>query len=168
MACYNGFCLFLNAGNVTNTGFDFSKNQFISAEKDSQLRKGRLIRRDIVMTTRGTVGNVALFNDSVPFNVMRINSGMVLLRDYNNYINPFFFIQIVNCFKIVSAFLSGSAQPQLPILSMKNIKIPIPPLALQNRFADFVKQVDKTKFVMQQGLEKLELTYKALLQQYYG
>ena len=62
----NGYCLFLNAGNVTATGFDFSSTLFISREKYSELRKGKLCRGDIVLTTRGTVGNVAYFDNSYP------------------------------------------------------------------------------------------------------
>ena len=163
----NEYCLFLNTGNVTHNGFNFSKTQFITKEKDIKLRKGRLIRGDIVVTTRGTVGNVAFFDNSVLYDVIRINSGMVLLRDYNDYINPSYFIQLIRCFGIMTQYLSGSAQPQLPISSMQNIKLTLPPLALQTRFADRVQEIDKIKFVMQEGLNKLELTYKALMQQYF-
>ena len=59
------FCLFLNAGNVTKQGFNFENTQFITKNKDSSLRKGKLERNDLVITTRGTVGNVAYFNDNV-------------------------------------------------------------------------------------------------------
>lgn len=76
----NGFCLFLNAGNVTSEGFIFENNSFISEDKDNALRKGKLRRGDIVYTTRGTIGNVAYYKDSVPFENIRINSGMIILR----------------------------------------------------------------------------------------
>ena len=51
---------------------------------------------------------------------------------------------------------------------LKTLKIQLPPLPLQTRFASIVQQVDKTKFVMQEGLKKLELAHKALMQQYFG
>ncbi|HEU8368699.1 TPA: restriction endonuclease subunit S, partial [Streptococcus pneumoniae] len=38
------------------------------------------------------------------------------------------------------------AQPQLPITKLKKILLPLPPLALQNEFADFVVQADKSQF----------------------
>ena len=76
----SGHCLFLNAGNVTSIGFNFSDCAFITPEKDGLLRKGKLVRDDVVLTTRGTVGNVAYFDESVPFEHIRINSGMVILR----------------------------------------------------------------------------------------
>ena len=44
----------------------------------------------------------------------------------------------------------------------------VPPLELQNQFANFVKQVDKSKFEIKQSLKKLELLKKALMQKYFG
>lgn len=45
-----GDCLFLNAGNVTTAGFRFSDCAFITADKDALLRKGKLVRNDVVLT----------------------------------------------------------------------------------------------------------------------
>ena len=56
-----GYCLFLNTGNVTKEGLTFEENQFITKEKDEALRKGKLKRGDIVYTTRGTVGNAGYY-----------------------------------------------------------------------------------------------------------
>lgn len=81
-------CLFLNAGNVTVSGFNFSDCSFISAQKDAVLRKGKLQRHDIVLTTRGTVGNVAYFDDSIEYEHIRINSGMVILRSLSIELSP--------------------------------------------------------------------------------
>lgn len=47
---------------------------------------------------------------------------------------------------------------------ISNIEVTLPPLSIQYEFADFVAQVDKSKFVLQQSLEKLELNYKSLMQ----
>lgn len=46
--------------------------------------------------------------------------------------------------------------------------VPIPPLELQNRFADFVQQVDKSKSVIQKSLDELEILKKSLMQKYFG
>ncbi|HFN9435283.1 TPA: restriction endonuclease subunit S [Streptococcus pneumoniae] len=66
--------------------------------------------------------------------------------------------------------ISGSAQPQLPITKLKKILLPLPPLALQNEFADFVVQVDKSKsqLAIQKSLEELETLKKSLMQEYFG
>ena len=60
-----GHCLFLSATNVTNSGFEFADCQFISEQKDHELRKGKLARNDIVLTTRGTLGNIALYGENI-------------------------------------------------------------------------------------------------------
>jgi type I restriction enzyme S subunit len=51
---------------------------------------------------------------------------------------------------------------------IKQTKILLPPLSLQNRFAAFVQQADKSKFELQQTLDSLESTYKAILKENLG
>ncbi len=51
---------------------------------------------------------------------------------------------------------------------LAQLVVPIPPLSLQNQFAAFVERVDQQKQTVQQGLEKLELMKKALMQEYFG
>lgn len=122
----NGFCLFLNAGNVTKTGFNFSETKFITNEKDEKLKKGKLKRNDIVLTSRGTVGNVAFYGDTIIYNHIRINSGMVILRAKEFTESSIFVYSMLrnsDIKKSIENYLSGSAQPQLPIKDL--IKIPI-------------------------------------------
>ena len=80
----SGYSVFLNTKNVSGTKFDFSNVQFISEEKDRLLRKGELERGDFVLTTRGTIGNVAYYGKDTPYDHIRINSGMVILRPRQN------------------------------------------------------------------------------------
>ena len=49
-----------------------------------------------------------------------------------------------------------------------SIKIPLPPLALQEQFAAFVEQTDKSKLAVKRVLEKAETLKKALMQEYFG
>ena len=52
--------------------------------------------------------------------------------------------------------------------TLGNIRIPLPPLPLQQEFAAFAAQVDKSRFVAQQQIEKLQLLYDKLTQDYFG
>lgn len=83
-----GHCLFLNAKNVTKSGFKFDSMQFIDQEKDKALRKGKLQRGDLVLTTRGSLGQFAYYSSDVPYEHLRINSGMVILRARSEDILP--------------------------------------------------------------------------------
>ena len=62
----------------------------------------------------------------------------------------------------------GGNQPNLNSNIIKNFEILNPPIQLQNQFATFVEQVDKSKSTIQTSLEKLELLKKALMQEYFG
>ena len=165
-----GFCLFLNAKNVTSNGFSFENCMYITEEKDKILRNGKLSRGDVVLTTRGTLGNLAFYDESVPYEHMRINSGMVILRMKRDRITERFFIEQfkMQLASIKERIASGSAQPQLPISTMNKIVMLVPDVELQNQFAAFVKQTDKSKLTVQQSLDKLELLKKALMQKYFA
>ena len=85
-----GHCLFLSTKNVRFNGFDFSDCQFITREKDELLRKGKLRRNDVILTTRGTVGNLGFYGDSIAYENVRINSGMVIIRPNTDNLYPLF------------------------------------------------------------------------------
>ena len=62
----------------------------------------------------------------------------------------------------------GGNQPNLNGQLIKNFELIFPPLSLQNEFADFVAQVDKSQLAIQKSLEELETLKKSLMQEYFG
>ena len=62
----------------------------------------------------------------------------------------------------------GGNQPNLNGQLIKNFELILPPLSLQNEFADFVAQVDKSQLAIQKSLEELETLKKSLMQEYFG
>lgn len=140
-----GYCLFLNAKNVTASGFNFDNCMYITKEKDDILRKGKLSRGDVVLTTRGTIGNLAFYTSDIPYEHMRINSGMVILRMNRKIINEVFFIEqfkmLLDDIKQKNA--SGSAQPQLPISAMREINILLPDIEQQKIFPSLLQKATK-------------------------
>ena len=130
----DGYCLFLNAKNVTKRGFVFDECQFISEEKHHSLRKGGVEIGDIIFTSRGTIGNVALHSSALDFGAIRINSGMFILRNYSpimigDYFTSLLISPIIT--KQIKRLNSGTAQPQLPIREFKQFVIPVPPIPEQ-------------------------------------
>jgi len=124
-----GYCLFLNASNVTSTGFNFDNCMFVSEEKDKLMNKGHLSPYDIVLTSRGTIGNVALYDKHIKYENARINSGMLIIRPKTKRLSPYFIYALLKSSYMKAAverFKSGSAQPQLPIKDLQKITFEIP------------------------------------------
>lgn len=164
----DGYCLFLSAKNVTKYGFQFNELQFIDAEKDKKLRKGRVKRSNIVLTTRGSVGHFAYYDASVPYDVMRINSGMVILDADESDLEPNFLYALCRSFivqKQIEAASFGSAQPQLTVGIVKGLKLPIPTLVEQKKIAQILSTWDKAISVTEKLLTNSQLQKKALMQQ---
>lgn len=141
----SGYCLFLSAANVTKNGLQFSNNSFITKEKDALLRKGKLMPQDIVLTTRGTVGNVGFYSDDVLYPNMRINSGMVIIRPGEDFDTMFLYQYLRSCYfrAQITQFQSGSAQPQLPISTLQKMKVIKPDIAAQRRIASILSSLDR-------------------------
>ena len=166
-----GYCLFLNAKNVTNFGFKFDDNKFISKEKDDILKKGKLKIQDIIITTRGTVGNVAIFTDDIPYKNIRINSGMVILRIFNNekLLNIFLY-QILKSKKIkekISNLKTGTAQPQLPISTLKEIVIELPRIKVQKKIIKILSAIDNKIELNNKINDNLEKQIRCLYESWF-
>lgn len=165
-----GYCLFLNTGNVTKEGLTFEENQFITKEKDEALRKGKLKRGDIVYTTRGTVGNAGYYNSNVPYENVRINSGMVILRANGEIVDARFLYQILKSeyyrpyFK---QYCTGSAQPQLPIKNFSQIYLNVPDIKNQHRIADILSAYDDLIENNQKQIKLLEEAAQRLYKEWF-
>jgi type I restriction enzyme S subunit len=59
---------------------------------------------------------------------------------------------------------NASGQSNINAQELQNIAIPITPIDLQNKFANFVHQVERQKQILQDSLEKLERNYQSLIQ----
>ncbi|HAX8154138.1 TPA: restriction endonuclease subunit S [Escherichia coli] len=160
----NGYCLFLSAKNVTKSGFQFQETLFINETKDRELRAGKLKYGDIVLTTRGTVGNVAYYDNNNPYKHIRINSGMIIIRADNKLWNPKFLYFILKSERLkeqIINLISGSAVPQLPARDIRKFILPVINRSLQNKITNIISDInDKVNLNIEinQTLEKMSQT----------
>lgn len=139
-----GYCLFLSTKNVRDGCFEFNEKQFISEEKHKTLRSGKLERGDVVITTRGTLGNTAWYSDLVPYEEIRINSGMLIIRCNSEIIYQAFLLKYLQSpvfGKQLKDMRTGSAQPQIPAGILKKFLIPIFSTQEQHRIVAKVDQL---------------------------
>ena len=152
-------------------GKDNAPQLFISTEKFDELRSNRLIplAGDVLVTTRGTLGRCYIIKESDSF---YFQDGMISwLSNICDSITSLYVSELfatAGVQKQIANLQAGSTVAYLSIAMLKKLDIMLPPLALQDQFAAFVEQVDKSKFEIQQSLEKLEILKKSLMQQYFG
>ena len=82
-----------------------------------------------------------------------------------------FFTYVLRSDYYLSYILAFSSRTNMPKVNKEQVErfyLPVPPIFLQNAFADFVQQIDKSKFAVQKSLEKAETLYKSLMQEYFG
>lgn len=136
------YCLFLNTKNVLKDSFNFEEKSFITKQKDEILRNWKLSRWDIVLTTRWTLWNIAYYDENINYENVRINSWMVILRPNSNILHKYiiFLFQTNYIKNYIDLINSWSAQPQLPIKELKQIKIPLPTLEEQQEIVERIER----------------------------
>ena len=134
-----------------------------------QNKRFRAEKMDIMMAMSGaTTGKAGLYTNVQP---ALINQRVACIRARQNRARPeFLFIatQLEWMYDLIQETSAGCAQPNISGKQIESMPVPDASYELQNRFAAFVSEVDKSKLAVKQSLEKLETLKKSLMQQYFG
>ncbi len=153
-----------------NSGFTTMPTHYLTEEKAKQLNAYSIRPGDIAMSRKGNVGRCAVFPQS--FNSGIIHSDVLRIRIDTQCVFPVFMMHQLHYSKKIQHQIdlvsSGAIMAGINVTKLKNIKVHLPPLALQERFVAFVTQVDKSKLAVQRGLKELEVLKKSLMQKYFG
>ena len=146
-------------------------DSYIPIEKFAELKEQGLVPRpgDILLTARGTLGRCYIVQSDDEF---YFQDGMITwLSNCDRRITALYIsylFEMPGFRKQIDALQAGSTVAYMSISMTKKLNIIVPPIELQNQFADFVKQVDKSKVAVQKALEKTQLLFDSLMQQYFG
>ena len=160
---------FLSSKDVMSQKVDWKNIKYIPSELHEKLYSTLKPQRDdILMSKNGVNYGVAAVNDSDE--VFDIYVSLTLLRP-KPIINPIYFRCVLNNPDTKEQFdssIKGIGVPNLHLGEIKKTKILLPPIKLQNQFAAFVHQVDKSKVAAQKSLDEAQLLFDSLMQQYFG
>ena len=131
-----------------------------------------LLKDDDIVFVRSN-GNKALVGRSVavyPGNVKTTFSGFCIrYRKHDDKVIIPYLLRVLKTGSIRRKMAGRGANIQnLNQQILGDLLIPIPPIELQNKFAGFVHQVDKSKVAVQQALDKAQLLFNSLMQKYFG
>ena len=157
---------FLRANNIRKLKVDNNDTRFIAAQQHSKLTSGHLVTNDILITTRGELGNIALID--IFHNGSNINAQICLLRITDvlelNYLYLLYVLDHRDSKIQYTSFSTGTALKQLPKGSLKKIKIKIPNIKEQTKIANFLSFLDNEIDLLEQELAGLQLQKKGLMQ----
>lgn len=121
----------------------------------------------LIVNTGATIGKSAIASDYRTEKTL-LQKSVALLKVKRELLDPVF---LQWCYRVNANMYmveSASAQPNLLLSKINSTKIYVPEIELQSQFSSFVEQVDKSKFVVQQALDKAQLFFDSLMQQYFG
>ena len=163
---------YMAVSNVKDGYIDWTTVKTIMATKQ-EIEQYRLLPYDVLMTEggdpdklgRGAVITTPLENSIHQNHIFRV-------RLQTKKILPVFFSEYLQHQKAKRYFLRSAKQTTgIASINMKQLRalpVLVPPLDLQEQFATFVEQTDKSKLAIQQSLDKLETLKKSLMQEYFG
>ncbi|MDD7698438.1 MAG: restriction endonuclease subunit S [Spirochaetia bacterium] len=158
----------LSARNIHNHILKLEDVDYIDEEEYARISK-RIIPQegDVLISCSGSVGRVCSVPKNFKFQMVR---SVALLR-LKEIVTPLFMEYLIESDYLqnqIDKAKTQSSQANLFQGKIAELKGFVPPLALQQQFASFVQQIDKSKFAVQKSLEKAETLYKSLMQEYFG
>ena len=121
----------------------------------------------LIVNTGATIGKSAIASDERTEHTL-LQKSVALLKVKQEVLNPIFLKWCYRVNKQMYMVESASAQPNLLLSKINATVIYVPSIELQNQFADFVKQVDKSRVAVQKALDETQLLFDSLMQKYFG
>lgn len=143
----NGY-LFLSSKDVTSKYVDWDHPMYIPAELHNELSKRISPRKgDILLAKNGTTGIAAIVDRDLVFDIY-VSLALLRFHPGNNIKYMWAAINMPETKAQFDGNLKGIGVPNLHLGEIKKTKIVVPPLELQDSFATFLDQTDKSKFVV--------------------
>lgn len=149
--------------------FEYAK-YYVSPEKYESMIGFKVVPGDLIISCSGTLGRIA----EVPMGAKEgiINQALLKISLNKDIMNNQFFIYQFRCKEIQDMLFGisrGSGIANMPSMNeVKAFKFICPPLELQNQFASFVKEIDKSRSRIQKSLEASQELFDSLMQKYFG
>ena len=163
---------FITSKNIINNEIDFSEVKYISKQDyDKFNTRSKVNYGDILMPMIGTIGKPMIVNipdDEIDFAIKNV----ALIKFLgNSQVTNIYIKNLLDSDYFENAILQnkrGGTQKFIALSDIRKMQVEIPPIELQNQFADIVKQIDKQKFEIESSLREMQELYEALMERYFG
>ena len=161
---------YVTAKNIKFSGFDFSNITYVpEAVHRPIFDRCNPEFEDVLYIKDGATTGVAIVNTlDEEFTFL---SSVALLKQVRSIMNGYFLATLLNnkdMYLNIRNNMGGAAITRLTIAKLNAIEIIVPPIELQNQFAAFVAEVDKSKVAVQKALDETQTLFDSLMQEYFG
>ena len=156
----------LNPSHIVDGRISPDNKLTISDEKYKELSAYQLKTGDVVMGRRGEMGRCAVVSEEG----FLCGTGSILIRTKGDV--TAYYIQKTISFpsfkKTIEDMAVGQTMPNLNVPIVSSFEIIKPPIEVQDRYYALVEQVDKSKVEIQKALNKTQMLFDSLMQEYFG
>ncbi|WP_312440754.1 restriction endonuclease subunit S [Sphingobacterium multivorum] len=161
----------LKIGNI-NSGF-FKDTNLVFWPDDKNLERYKIYPGDLVISLTGTAGkddygNICVLGTEYDCYYLNQRNAKLDLHETLGRSYIAWLLKVPEIKQHLTGINRGIRQANISNSDIQNLKVPIPPIELQNQFSDFVNQVAKSTLELQQTKSNLENTIKSLMKQYVG
>ncbi len=154
-----------------NIGEGFVKDSdwvYFTEEGHQKNARSILEENDLLVVRSGTPGtSCVVTKEYVGYNAIDI----IIARPDCEKVNPHYLCTFTNLphgKRQISEGIGGAAQQHFNVSKYNQLKLMLPPKKLQEEFADFVRQTDKSKVAVQKALDETQMLFDSLMQEYFG
>ena len=167
----NGEEWFITIKNVKNCHISMDNIQPVNAPDNTEAKRTKVQEGDLLISITADLGRTGVVTKEIAEHGAYINQHLSCVRLNRTVLNPLFVAYYMESPAGKEQFIAknqSAVKAGLNFNSINSLKIMVPPLVEQDRFVDFVQQVDKSKLAVQKSLEKTQQLFDSLMQEYFG
>lgn len=162
----------LNGSNLQGFKLNEESFNYVSQEKADSLGKANAHRGDIVITHRGTLGQIVYIPENSKFEQYVISQSQFRLKLNQSLIRPDFFVYFFHTRLGQHRILMNASQVGVPALArptstFKKVSVPVPPIEIQNKVMAILNSIDDKIAVNRRICENLEAQAQALFKHWF-
>ena len=162
---------FITIKNVKDCHITTDNMQPVNAPDNAEAKRTRVLEGDLLISITADLGRTGVVTKEIAEHGAYINQHLTCIRLNRSVLEPLYVAYFMESSAGKEQFISknqSAVKAGLNFNSINTLRLIVPPLTIQQDFLRFVAQVDKSKVVVQAALDKAQLLFDSLMQQYFG
>ena len=162
---------FITIKNVKNCKITLQDVQYVTPPDNAEAKRTKVQKNDLLISITADLGRTGVVTEEIANHGAYINQHLTCIRLKDEQVNPLYVAYYMESDAGKEQFTAknqSAVKAGLNFNAINSLKLMVPPLSLQNQFAAFVAEVDKSKVEVQKALDQTQLLFDSLMQQYFG